>query len=67
MIQKWEPERMGYQVKGARQHHAARLLAYHVKKAAEIPPAYSTISLYVTSLMYVKLRLDSGKGTTAVK
>ena len=24
---------MGYQVKGARQHHAARLLAYHVKKA----------------------------------
>jgi hypothetical protein len=32
-----EPERMGYQVKGARQHHAARLLAHHVKKAAEIP------------------------------
>jgi hypothetical protein len=59
---------MEYQVKGARQHHGARLLAYHVKKGCRDPyPAYSTIRLYVTSLVKVKLRLGSGKGTLAVK
>jgi hypothetical protein len=52
---------MGYQVKGARQHQAARLLASHVKKAAEIPYPACTLKVYVMSV------LNEKKGISALK